>query len=135
MPYPQKLILTKHQREVLLHRISHLSQLSAEEIEELFGCAESDDPLNVAALCTALETYDELFTRCAGGQLIAITVETREQAEALAEALEGSTFFATRMKGDGVYVHAAKAVAELLSTVLDREVEPHIDPRTSRNSV
>jgi len=129
MAYPQKILLTKHQREVLLHRLRYLSYLTDEQLSELWSNDKREAPLSIAALETALGEYDQLFSRCAGNQLIAISIERVEQAEALAEALEGSTYFATRVKGDGVYVHAANAVAELLSTILDRDVVPNVGPR------
>lgn len=135
MAYPQKLVLTQRQREVLLHRLVVLSELDPEDLDDLFGNEDREDPLDVHALDRALMEFRQRFENSAGNQLVAITIETREQGEALAECLEGSTFFASRTKGDGVYVHAAHAVAELLSTVLERDVEPHIDSRGANRSV
>lgn len=130
MAYPQKLILTLHQRIILLHRLSYLAELTPGELDDLFNDGR-DDALDLGALETAIEFYDQLFTH-SNGHLIAISIQTPTQAEVLAECLEGSTYFATRQKGDAVYVHAANAAAELLSTVLEREVVPHIDPRPTQ---
>jgi len=131
MAYPQKLILTLHQRVIFIHRLSILAEMALDELDALFNEGR-EHPLDVEALEKAIEFFDTLFTS-SNGHLIAVCIQTPEQAEALAECLEGCTYFATRTKGDAVYVHAANAAAELLSTVLEREVVPHIEPRTTRN--
>jgi hypothetical protein len=137
MAYPQKLILTLHQRVIFIHRLSILDDMGLDELDELFNDWRKEigqPPLDCEALQKAVKFFDVMFTS-SNGHLIAVCVETEEQAEVLAECLEGGTYFATRTKGDSVYVHAAKAAAELLSTVLDREVEPRIDERTPHNTI
>jgi hypothetical protein len=125
--FPQKVILTKYQREILMHRLEHLWGLHDDDLAELFDNEDRATPLNTEALNKAVEDFYQLF-RTHTGQLLSVNIESEEEGEILAECLEGSTFFATYVKGDGVYRHAAKSAAELLTTVLDRDVEAHIDP-------
>ncbi|AFH14541.1 hypothetical protein LU11_gp010 [Pseudomonas phage Lu11] len=127
MPFPQKLILTKMQREVMQHRLSHLISFDAEDFDELFNNDLRERALDSEKLVKAADDYYRLFAAC-DGLMISVCLQSVEQAELLAETLEGSTFFATHVKGDGPWRHAARSAAGLLSIVLGREVEPHIDP-------
>ncbi|MND85945.1 hypothetical protein D3C80_778900 [compost metagenome] len=127
MPFPQKLILTKMQREVMQHRLEHLISFDAEDFDELFGNDKRERPLDPEKLVSAADDYYRLFNAC-DGLMISVCLQNVEQAELLAETLEGSTFFATYIKGDGPLRHAARSAAGLLSIVLCREVEPQIDP-------
>lgn len=125
--FPQKIILTNFQREVILHRLEHLWGLHAFDVAELFDAESGQQQMDSVRLVDAI---DHLYTffKSHTGHLVSVQVENVEQGEILAECLEGSTYFATHTKGDGVYRHAAKSAAELLATVLDRDVEAHIDP-------
>lgn len=127
MPFPQKIILTKQQRAVILHRLEHLWGLHEEDLAELFDGEDRDPPLSMEGLSLAVQDLYPII-KGSTGQLLSLNIESVEQGEILAECLEGSTYFATYEKGDSVYRHAAKSAAELLATVLDREVEAHIDP-------
>lgn len=127
MPFPQKIILTKQQRAVILHRLEHLWGLHDDDVVELFEDEDREQQLDPQRLNDAIEKLYVSFSSSPGA-LLAVYIETEEQGEVLAECLEGSTYFATWEKGDGVYRHAANSAAELLATVLDREVEAHIDP-------
>lgn len=125
--FPQKIILTRQQRAVILHRLEHLWGLHDDDVAELFEDEDRETPLGVEGLNKAISKFYPIFSD-EKGALLAIYIESEEEGEILAECLEGSTYFATYEKGDGVYRHAAKSAAELLATVLDREVEAHIDP-------
>lgn len=127
MPYPQKLVLTDLMREVFLHRLEHLEQLDADDMADLFYDEDAEDQLDPVQLCEAAILFAAQF-RASNGKLVAVHIQNVVQAEILAEALEGCTFFGNYQKGDAVYRHAAKSAAELLSTVLDREVVAYIDP-------
>ncbi len=125
--FPQKIILTNFQREVIMHRLEHLWGLHVLDVAELFEAEEGAPQMDSVRLVDAIEHLYTFF-QTHSGHLVSVQVENVEQGEILAECLEGSTYFATYIKGDSVYRHAAKSAAELLAVVLDRDVEAHIDP-------
>lgn len=121
MTYPQKVILNPHQREIMLHRLEALEAIAAEDVTELFNLTEQP-ALDLHKLEMAVIGYRKQFSACTR-PLTGVQIECAEDAEILAECLEGSTFFGNPHKGDSVYRHAAKSAAELLSTILDRDIE------------
>lgn len=125
--FPQKLILSSYQRDVIMHRLEHLSGLHTFDVAELFEDLDRKQQLDSVRVVDAIEHLHTFFDSHKG-PLVSVQLENEEQAEVLAECLEGSTYFATYEKGDGVYRHAAKSAADLLATVLDRDVVARIDP-------
>ncbi len=115
MQYPQELHLTQFQVEVLYHRIQLLTDDGA--IEELYDDRSKETRKRLVASATKFDLALK------GEKAVTVTLQSVTDAEILAEALEGGTYFGDE-KPSPQQKRTIEALADTLTPLVHRNVIP-----------
>jgi hypothetical protein len=115
MQYPQELNLTQFQVEVLYHRVQLLTDDGL--IEELYDDRSKETRKRL------VDSATKFVLLMRPEKAVTVTLQSVSDAEILAEALEGGTYFGNE-KPTPAQKKAVEALADILKPLVHRNVIP-----------
>lgn len=115
MQYPQELNLTQFQVEVLYHRVQLLTDDGL--IEELYDDRSKETRKRL------IDSATKFVLALKAEEAVTVTLQSASDAEILAEALEGGTYFGNE-KPTPSQKQAIELLADILKPLVHRKVIP-----------